>query len=197
MPKMGKRNDLRNPVIQLSLSTDVMEYYLCRAMIRIGKIVATHGLKGGVILAHILGENNWLKENTVLFLELQKDSRIPFFVVQSKGLQDEEAILQLDEVVNVEAAKQLIGKQVYVAEATLPETDKSSPLLWIGFQIVDSELGTIGKVEDVFQTGHQWIARVNYQGKEVLLPMVKPMIIEISIRNKFIRMRLPEGILEI
>ncbi|MBS1783012.1 MAG: 16S rRNA processing protein RimM [Bacteroidetes bacterium] len=194
---MRKRNDLRNQSIQLCSSRDVLEYYLCQAMIRIGKIVATHGLKGGVILAHILGESNWLKENMVLFLELQKNSRIPYFVVQAKGIQDEEAILQLDEVDTVEAAKRLIGKQVYVTEAILPETDKSSPLLWIGFQVVDSELGTIGEVEDVFQTGHQWIARVNYLGKEALLPMVKPMIIEISIRNKFIRMRLPEGILEI
>ena len=33
-----------------------------RGMIRIGKIVATHGLTGSLIMTHVAGDKNWLKK---------------------------------------------------------------------------------------------------------------------------------------
>lgn len=168
-----------------------------QSMIRIGKIVATHGLQGNLIFTHIVGTSNWLKTDDVLFLEMNKGSFIPFFVQNVKAANEEEYIINFEDVSTIEAAKKLIGKQVYAQEDLLSKHAKDSPLMWIGFNIVDRELGGIGIIEDVLQTGHQWLARLTYKENEVLIPLIDPMIIEVNTRNKFIRMQLPNGLLEL
>lgn len=166
-------------------------------MIRIGKIAATHGLQGDVIFTHILNKKGWLKKNDVLFLELNKGSFIPFFIMNVKADREEECIVRLEDVETVEAAKKLIGRQVYVEDIVLENQKLDSPLLWIGFNIIDKQLGEVGKINDVLQTAHQWLASVKYRDKEVLIPLIEEMIVDLNIRNKYIRMDLPEGLLDV
>src|ERR1043165_5550485 len=126
-------------------------------MIRIGKIVATHGLQGDVVMTHITGKQGWLKTGDVLFLALRKDSYIPFFISQVKTAGVEEFVLHLEETDSVEAARKLVGKEAYVQEEVLAKSGVAeTPLLWIGFELVDTEKGSLGKIEDIFQTSAQW-----------------------------------------
>lgn len=166
-------------------------------MIRIGKIVATHGLNGTLILTHIAGKSNWLKNEQVLFVAVNKDNRIPYYITKFKAHNDEEYHIQLDDIATVEAAKKLVGKHVYVPAEVLGEAKTDSPLLWIGFNVVDTEKGALGELIDIAQTGHQWVGTIRYNGKEVLLPMVEPLLLEVNLRNKYIRMNLPEGLLDL
>lgn len=166
-------------------------------MLRIGKIVATHGLNGAVILKHIVGNSDWLKKDAVLFAELRKGSHIPYFTTACKAANDEEYIVNMEDVDSMEAAKKLIGKPVYVQEDILSAHATDSPLLWIGFNMVDREKGSLGPVEDVMQAGPQWLAKLIIEGKEALIPLVPEIILEVNIRNKYIRVALPEGLLEV
>ena len=165
-------------------------------MIRVGKIVATHGLQVAVILKHIVGKSDWLKKDDVLFIELQKESYIPHFVTQAKASNDEEYIANLEDIAAVENARRLVGKHVYVKEETIA-IHKDSPLLWIGFNLVDKTRGGLGRIEDVMETGHQWLAKVTIEEKEVLVPLIEQMLIEVNLRNKFIRVDLPEGLIDV
>ena len=166
-------------------------------MLRIGKLVATHGLNGTLILSHIVGKSNWLKNDQVIFVSIQKDSHIPFYVTKFKKHNEEEYHIQLDDIDTVEAARKLVGKQVFVPAEILGEAKTDSPLLWVGFNIVDAEKGSLGPLIDISQTGHQWVGTVLYNNKEVLLPMVEPILQEVNLRNKYIRMNLPEGLLDL
>ncbi|OSZ78948.1 16S rRNA processing protein RimM [Chitinophagaceae bacterium IBVUCB1] len=166
-------------------------------MIRIGKIVATHGLQGGMIFKHVAGESNWLLQGAVLFVEVRKDSQIPYFVVTAKASNHEEYIVTVEDIATVEAAKKLVGKQVYVKEDVLKDVKNDTPLMWIGFNLVDREKDGLGAIEDVLQTGHQWLAKLTIEGKEVLIPLVDDILVEVNMRNKFVRVDLPEGLLEV
>jgi 16S rRNA processing protein RimM len=166
-------------------------------MIRIGKIAATHGLQGTLILTHVVGNSNWLKNDQVIFVSVQKGSHIPYYITKFKAHNNEEYHIQLDDISTVEAAKKLVGKQVFVPAELLGEVKTDSPLLWIGFNVVDTEKGTLGELIDISQTGHQWVGTIIYNNKEVLLPMVEPILLEVNLRNKFIRMNLPDGILDL
>lgn len=166
-------------------------------MIRIGKIVATHGLQGGMIMTHVAGESNWLKPGAVLFVEIRKDSQIPYFVVTAKAANNEEYNITVEDIITVEAAKKLVGKHVYVKEDVLKDVKTDSPLLWIGFNLVDKEKGGLGAIEDVLQTGHQWLAKLTIEGKEVLIPLVDDILVEVNVRNKYVRVDLPEGLLDV
>jgi 16S rRNA processing protein RimM len=166
-------------------------------MIRAGKIAATHGLQGTLIFTHITGNSKWLKKGDVLFVALQKGSRIPYFVTQAKATGNNEYHITLEDITSMEAAKKLVGKEVYVEEQLLGPATQDSPLLWIGFDLVDREKGSLGPLTDVMQTGHQWLGAIQYNGKEVLVPLIPQMILEINTRNRFIRMELPEGLLDL
>lgn len=166
-------------------------------MIRIGKIAATHGLQGDVVFTHILNKKGWLKKNDALFLELNKESFIPFFVTGIKADREGECVIKLEDIETIETAKKLIGKNVYAENILLEKQDIDSPLLWIGFTIIDKQKGEVGTITDVMQTAHQWLASVSYHEREILIPLIQPMIIDLNVRNKYIRMDLPEGLLEV
>jgi 16S rRNA processing protein RimM len=166
-------------------------------MIRIGKIVATHGLQGAVILNHIIGHSEWLKKEMPLFIELNKESYIPFFTEQFKAANEEEYIVNLEEVEKVEQAKKLIGKNVYAQEDLLAEKASDSPLLWIGFEVTDRKHGKLGKIEDIMLTANQWLAQLTYKDAEVLIPLIEQTIDGIDLKKKKMQVNLPEGLLEV
>lgn len=166
-------------------------------MLRVGKIVAVHGLQGAVVLKQIIDDRSWLKKGDALFIELKRDSFIPYFVETAKAANDEDYIITLDDVTNAEDARVLVNKTVYAKEEVLETAKVDSPLMYIGFNLVDKEKGGLGVIEDVLLVGPQWLARLTIEGKEVLIPLVPDMILDVNKRNKFIRMSLPEGLLEV
>lgn len=166
-------------------------------MVRIGKIVATHGLQGALILKHIAGNSAWLKKDDVLFIELRKESYIPHFVTQCKSANDEEYIVQVEDIATVEDARKLIGKQVYIKDDVLAGAATDTPLLWIGFNLVDKQKGSLGQIEDVMQAGAQWLAKLTINDREVLVPLVEQMLLDVNVRNKYIRIDLPEGLIDV
>ncbi len=166
-------------------------------MIRVGKIVATHGLQGAVIMTHVAGDSRWLKKEHVLMIEMQKGSYIPYFVSDFRSVNDKEYNVNFEDLDKVESAKKLVGKSVYVDEALLAGYAKESPLLWIGFSITDVHVGLLGVMEDVMQTPNQWLGKVIYNEKEVLIPLLHQFIKEIQIKQKRIIMELPAGLMDV
>src|ERR1700733_493625 len=141
-------------------------------MIRIGKIVATHGINGSLILTHVVGNSKWLKKGNALYVEMQKGSYIPYFISYIKANNDEEYLMNIEDIDKIESAKKLVTKNVYIDDSILSAFAKQFPLLWIGFNLIDKKKGEIGKIEDVMQTGNQWIAKLTYKDTEVLVPLI-------------------------
>lgn len=165
-------------------------------MIRIGKIAGTHGLKGELLLSHLL-ESGWLKKEVPLFLTLRRDTHIPYFLESFQEVDGETYRVKLEGVDTMEDARALTGKSVLVDEQYVNMTPEASPLLWLGFAVQDRELGNVGTLKDIFQTAHQWLGELTYEGKDVLIPLVPQTIQKLDVKNKIIYMDLPAGLLEI
>lgn len=166
-------------------------------MIRVGKIVATHGVQGAVIMTHVAGDSRWMKKGDALMVEMHKGSYIPYFVEGCKAVSDKEYHVTIEEVDKVEIAKKLVGKHVYVDEELLAGYAKESPLLWIGFTITDVNTGLLGEMVDVMQTPSQWLGKIIYNDREVLIPLLNQFIKEIQVKKKRLIMELPAGLLEV
>lgn len=166
-------------------------------MIRIGKIAATHGIQGELVLSHITADKTWLKAGMVLFIELLRGSKIPHFVTACKAVGPKEYHVKLDDIDTQEAGAKLIGKNVYAEAKAIAQIKTPLPLLWLGFSVQDQEKGVLGTVNDVFETGHQWLASMLYEGREVLIPLVKPILIEVNFQTKTLHVSLPEGLLDL
>lgn len=166
-------------------------------MIRIGKIVATHGLNGTLIFTHVADTSNWLKKDTVLMVEMTKGSHIPYFVTDFKAMHDGEYHIKVEDIETIDKAKKLVGKHVYVAPEALTTLAKTSPLMWIGFTVTDVHEGLLGRLDDVVQSPNQWLGKIMYKENEVLIPLIQPFIKEVNTKAKRVILELPAGLLEV
>ncbi len=166
-------------------------------MIRIGKIAAQHGLSGALIFTHKLGNLKGLKKGGALFIEVRKGSRIPYFLESIKERSGEEALVQLEDLSTPEEAKSLVGRDVWAEAHLVQEAATDSPLQFIGYKVVDTQLGALGEIADVYEAGPQWLGVLMIAGKEVLFPIIDAFIVEKNKRARYLRVALPAGLLDL
>ena len=65
------------------------------------------------------------------------------------------------------------------------------------FVLFDKEKTRIGSIREIVEYPQQLIAVVEYEGKEIMIPLAEQLIIEIDEENQKLVMELPEGILDL
>jgi 16S rRNA processing protein RimM len=66
-----------------------------------------------------------------------------------------------------------------------------------GFTLVDVALGEIGVIREVLELPGQFLALVDYQDQEVMVPLHPSLIQKADLKNRILEMDLPEGLLEL
>jgi 16S rRNA processing protein RimM len=142
-----------------------MEYF------KIGKLVASFGVKGELILKHSLGKKSSLKGLQAIFIEEKKEAFIPWFIATTRIKTDDEIYVQLEGIDNREAAIKLTQKEVWIPEEEFKKhASKSSPLSLLGFSIINDGKD-LGPVIELIEQPHQMLCRLEIDGKEVLIPL--------------------------
>lgn len=155
-----------------------------------GYFSRSHGTKGQLVLkTSVAFEPGELK---VLFVDLA-GSKAPYFVEDIK-MAASDLVLSLEGIDSPEKAKTLVNKKVFLEESlVLPETEQEL----IGYTVSDALKGVLGEVKDVSENGAQQLLHLNYEGKEIILPMVEDFIEAIDHEKKEIHYRAPEGLIEL
>lgn len=165
--------------------------------IHIGKIVATHGVAGEMLLQHSLGNKLTFKEVKAIFVEEQKNSLLPHFIATAKAKDDTITILQLEKTTSRERAQRFLKKNVHLLESDFEKlVDKNAPISLLGFDILNDEI-LLGEVEEIIEQPHQLLLKTTYQGKEVLIPVHEATLKGIDHQKRLVSVSLPEGLLDI
>lgn len=165
--------------------------------IHIGKIVATFGVKGDVILVHGLEKKSDFKTVEAIFIEQTKNNFIPYFLQKAKPKDNTESYLSLESVSTKEAAHKFIQKNVWLLQADFEKVaGKASAIGLIGFLIYDDQ-DLIGTVEEVIEQPHQLLLKTTYKNKEALIPLHEESIDKIDRKKKEVHVVLPDGLLAI
>lgn len=164
----------------------------------IGKISAVFGLEGELVLKHSLGKKTSLKGVEVLFLEERKDSFIPYFLERAKPKDHEQVYVKLEGVSAPEAARKLLQRGVYLAEADFKQqAAAAAPLSLLGFNVQDEHEGELGVIEEIIEMPMQVLARITIGGKEALLPINEQTLKKVDKKKQTVHLSLPEGLLDI
>lgn len=164
----------------------------------IGKIVATFGLQGEVILLHKTGTADALTGIKVLFIEEKKNSFLPWFIESVKVKNTEDLYLKLEGVDTREAARELIGKQVYLDEKNFAEkVNPDSVLYLLGFTVEDSQAGPLGAVAEVVEMPNGLLLKIYQNDHELLIPLNESTLQRMDRKSRTIYVRLPDGLLDI
>ena len=164
---------------------------------KIGKLVATFGLKGELILQHHLGKKTSLKGLAALFIEEGRESFIPWFIESTKIKDGQDIYIKLEGIGTREQAMKLTQKEVWLPEADFKKfAAKSSPINLLGFEIVEQGK-PLGKILEVIEQPHQLLCRIDLKGKEALIPLHQETIVKIDQAKQQVTVALPPGLLEI
>ena len=165
--------------------------------IHIGKIVATFGVKGEVVLVHGLEKKSNFKGVEVLFIEETKNSYLPYFIQSVKIKNADELFLKIEGINTKEAAHILIQKQVWLPEEDFHKyAGKSAPISLLGFHIIH-ENNDLGEILEVIEQPHQLLCRISLDGKEALIPVHQETLQKIDKKTKRVLVNLPDGLLDI
>ncbi len=171
---------------------------------QIGSFTKTHGIHGHLALS--LSDNisydlldKGLIEKEAVFVEID-GIPVPFFIAKNgiRELNDKTILLSLDEIDN-EKSKKLYPAKVYINTyhiSELEEIDKSSPGNWLGFSVIDQNIGPIGSLVEFIEIKENPLLNINWNGKEILIPLMADFIIEIDIENEQITTNLPDGYID-
>jgi 16S rRNA processing protein RimM len=164
---------------------------------KLGKFVAVHGLKGELVLKHELRKKTSLKGLKSVFIEQAKKSFLPWFIESTKIKNNDEVYVKLDGVDTREAAALLARKEVWLAESDFKKhAAKSSPANLLGYTIINEE-ESLGEIVEVIEQPHQMLCRIEVNDKEVFIPLNEDTLIKIDHPKKEVRVKLPEGLLDI
>ena len=168
-----------------------MEYF------KIGKLVATFGLKGELILKHSLGKKTSLKGLETLFIEEVKDSFLPYFIQSTSIKSEDEIFIKLDGLDTKETAKKLMAKEAWLSEEDFKKyAAKSSPISMLGYNLIN-EGEDLGKIIEVIEQPHQLLCAILFNGKEALIPIHEQSLKKIDKKNQKVHVILPDGLLDI
>ena len=168
---------------------------LKKDLVLIGKIVGDHGLKGTSKIQSYAESLEIFKSGTVLLVSSPDGSEnhyeIDWIKSHSRG-----ALLTLKEVTDRDQAKSLIGSELYIEKAELPELEAGT-YYWsdlIGVNVYTSDDRYIGSVASIIETGANDVYVVKDADKEILVPALESVVQSIDIESKIMRVELPEGL---
>ncbi|MDR0970300.1 MAG: ribosome maturation factor RimM [Lentimicrobiaceae bacterium] len=162
-----------------------------------GKIIKTHGLKGGLSL-RVDTDDPTVYQNINYILVEMNTRLIPFFITSFK-LNANKAYITLQDINSIEQAQELIGKDSYLPLEFLPKLNGNKFYFHevTGLLLVDETFGEIGTIEKVLEYPNQAVFQVFKNGKEVLIPIQDEVIKKVDRNKKTITVKAPEGLIEL
>ncbi len=162
---------------------------------QLGIVSRPHGLKGEVYIILDTDFPEDYTETESVFL-LQNGKLVPFFIERIQ-IRNTEALVKFEEVDDKEAALGIKGLSVHLPLDQLQELESDQFYFHeiIGFQIIDKNVGELGLVGQVYEAGHQDLIGMDYQEKEVLIPINDDIILTVDREKKTLLVNLPEGLL--
>ena len=168
-----------------------MEYF------KLGKLVASFGLKGELILSHNLGKKSLLKGLQAIFTEDKQNSFLPWFIEVIRIKNDQEVYLKLESIDTKEAAMRMTRKEVWIPETEFKKyAAKSAPVTLLGYTIYNGK-DELGEILEIIEQPHQVLCRLEMQGREVLIPLHEETLGKVDHKKKTVITTLPDGLLEI
>lgn len=163
----------------------------------LGKITRRHGLAGNVILKLDTDQPELYTKLDSVFVEIN-GLLVPFFIAKTAWSKSDSLNIAFKN--STEAlVDQSLGKNVYLPLSTLPKLTGKQFYYHeiIGYSILDENGNDCGVIRSVNDQTAQTYFVTNLNGKEVVIPMIKDWIIEVNREERFIKMQLPEGLIDV
>lgn len=165
----------------------------------IGKITSAHGIRGEVKIYPLTDDPKRFVHLKDCHIAKEDGTPIKDAVVTNARVDKNMVIAKIEGVDDRNMAESLRDKYISVdREDALKDDDSFFIVDMIGMTVIDDDLGELGTIRDVFETGANFVITVKRKGKkDLLIPFLKAVCYDTDIESGVMKVRLPEGLLEI
>jgi len=122
-----------------------------------------------------------------------------FFIEHIQPKAKGQAMVKFLDVDSTEDASLLAGCDIFIPLAMLPKQKGAQvySIEIVGYTVIDATRGETGTVKTVLELPQQSLLAIDYNGKEILVPIVDEIIKKIDRKAKTIYIEAPEGLIEL
>ena len=167
-------------------------------LFQLGKIVRTFGTKGEVVFQVDAELFSRIKKLESVYLKIN-ENLVPFFIELIQPKAKGQAMVKFMDVDNSEEASLLAGCDIFIPIGMLPK-QKGTQLYSVeieGYTVIDANRGETGTVRTVLEMPQQALLAIDFNGKEILVPIVDEIVKKIDRKTKTIHIEAPEGLIEL
>ena len=166
---------------------------------QLGYVIKTHGLHGELsILLDVDFPDAYEVLESVFVATAGSETLVPFFV-EHIAIRQNKALVKFEEIDTIDQAETLLKANLYLPLERLPplEDDQFYYHEIIGFVVEDQQQGALGVVQDVYESTGQDMIVMQYQEKEILIPINDDIVLRVDKAKKVVYVNLPEGLLHV
>lgn len=162
----------------------------------LGRITKPWGVKGQLMLFLDVDNPGEYAALDSAFVEIKGQLVPHFFSIES--LNGNKAVATFEEV-GPEQAASLAGHDLYLPMDLLPKLTGNRFYFHevVGFNVVDSEHGDIGCIEQVLEYPAQPLFQITKNGTEILIPVIDEVIKKVDREQKTIYIEAPNGLIDL
>jgi 16S rRNA processing protein RimM len=166
-------------------------------LITVARVVKTRGLRGEVV-ADLLTDFPERFAGLESLIAIRANGNRESLRIAEHWFQGKRLVLKFFGYDSIEAAQELIGHELAVPEAERVPLPENQFYTWelTGCRVETIAGVDLGTVRDVTVTGSVEILMIDGHQRELLIPMVEDICVEIDVARKLIRVDPPEGLLE-
>ena len=163
---------------------------------QLGRITKPFGIKGQVIFFLDVDDPESYADMDSAFIEV-KGNLVPYFF-EIQSINGNKAIVQFDELTPEESLA-LVGHELYLPLDLLPKLTGNQFYFHevIGYKVVDKEKGDIGIIKSIIEYPAQPLFQIMHGEKEILIPIIDPVIERVDREQKTIFITAPNGLIDL
>ncbi len=176
--------------------------------IKVGKISGVHGLKGDVKVTSYSGVDDLIdifeghsKGGLDVFLipsSKKTDFKEKVFKIESFKKHQSVVLVKFVGVIDRDGSEALKGMELEVLRDKLPNLSEGEFYLHdlVGLEAIGQDGESFGKLKDIINAGAGDVYIIEGgPGGEILLPANEETVLEINIKEGFIKVRIPDGLI--
>jgi 16S rRNA processing protein RimM len=166
-----------------------------KGYVLIGEIIGTHGIKG-INKFRSYAESLEVFEPGSSILVRESSGRETSREINWVKHHSRTPLLSFKYINSRSQAEVLIGAALFLPKAALPQLENGS-FYWcdlIGIAVYTTEDVYLGRIESIIETGSNDVYVVKNKKKEVLIPALESVVMNVDLKQKRMQVDLPEGL---
>ena len=167
--------------------------------IELGYIAKAHGIQGEVKVQFDVDDLKDYRKRKQFYVAKKGNPLLPYTATKFHPIEHgQEVIMRFTEITDRNVAEAHIGAQLFMPASELPVLREGRFYYFevIGFTIEDENKGTLGTITAVLDMPAQDLIEMEYEGKQVYIPITDAFVLKADKVAKKVHTRMPEGLLE-